>query len=186
MMDDNQVVVPMTEIHAYHLKTATWERIGYANNPRVDGTVLGINNTLYVLGGQCDGVYSTTMETYRVTGSGSVTRTDEHYVLPCTGQPGPLSAASHDKDVMIILWENTGHLFSLDTNRGRFYPVNHRLSSLSGCLVAFNRRAYILGGIDSDNDSDSKGQVVNLVDDTCTSITLPLGLAVHKCVHVSM
>lgn len=180
-MDDNQAVVPMHELHSYHVKTGVWRRVGLSNSPKIDGTLLGINGTLYELGGQSDGSYSRTMETFKVTGTGAVTRTDEHYVLPCTEDPGPLRAASHEKDLMLILWENTGHLLSLNTNGGRFYSVDHKLTNLSGCLVAFNRHAYILGG-----RASTKGRVLDLVTDSYSSISLPPGLVVHKCVRVRM
>ena len=190
-MDENQTVNPMTEIHSYNIKTGIWRRVGRSNTPKVDGTLLGIDNILYELGGQSDGGYTRTMETYTVTSDGLVTRTDEHYVLPCVGNPGPLRATLHGKNQIIILWENTGDILCLNIDDGRCYPVDHTLKNLTGCLVAFNRQAYIMGGvgvgIGIDNaKSCTESRVVDFGVNSYKHISLPPGLVVQRCVRVTM
>lgn len=185
-MDDTQTVVPMTDIHSYNIKTGVWKCVGQSSTAKLESTLLGSNDFLYELGGQSSGAYTNAMEIYKVANDGLVTHTGEHFALPCTGQPGPLRAVSNDDDLIFILWESTGHLYSLNTDGRRFYPVNHSHSSLSGCLVVIENHAYILGGTLADGKPCPKGTVLDLSTCSFHNVPLPQDLAVHKCVHVRM
>ncbi|XP_067937040.1 kelch-like protein 38 [Watersipora subatra] len=184
-MAEDQSVVPMAEIHSYHLKSGVWRRVGYNNIPKVESHLLGVNETLYELGGQSNDLYNMTMETYRVSPGGSVTRTDEHYVLPCSDEPGPLRAALHGNDHIIILWEKTGNIVSVNTTDNRLYRVNHTLGHVSGCLVTFSHHAYILGGYE-DGKPSTEGKILDLRSESYKRVPLPPGLQVQKSVRVRM
>lgn len=182
---EQQSVVPMTEIHALDMKTGEWRHIGDNHSPKLQSTLLGFNDILYELGGKMDGLYTSTMETYRLDGDGHIISSGEHYVLPCTGEPGPLRAVLDDTDLIIVLWEHTGQLFSLNTNGRRFYPIEHTVPLVSGCLVSFNHTAYILGG--NENGVPCKeGHVLDLTSYSHKSLSLPADLIIHSCVHVKM
>lgn len=186
--DEHQNQVSMVEIHSYDIKTGVWRKVGANNMAKEESTLLGFSNVLYELGGHTrDGGYVRTMDTYKVTNDGSVISSGEHYVLPCTGEPGPLKAVLDEKELFIILWENTGHLFSINTNGRRYYQVDHSYPRASGCLVTFSHHAYILGGYE-DGKPVTHGKVLDISSYPYNShsIALPPELYVHKCVHVKM
>ena len=181
----DQSVIPMTEIHAYDIKTNTWKHVGENNTPKLQSTLLGFDGTLYELGGKMEGAYTSTMETYKISNNGLIMGSGEHYVLPCNGDPGPLRAVLDDKELIIILWEHTGQLFSLNTNGRRFYPIEHTMTQVSGCLISFNHKAYIVGGHEN-GVACREGQVLDLTTLTSQTLPLPSELIVHRCVHVKM
>lgn len=181
----DQSVIPMTEIHAYDIKTNIWKHVGDNNTPKLQSTLLGFNSTLYELGGKTEGAYTSTMETYKITNNGSIKGTGEHYVLPCNGDPGPLKAVLDEKELIIILWEHTGQLFTLNTNGRRFYPIEHTMPRVAGSLVSFNHKAYILGGHEN-GSTCGDGQVLDLSSHSSKPLPLPAELIVHRCVHVKM
>ena len=185
-IDDSDSISPVNEIHAYDINACQWTKVGLSSSPRMQAVLFGFNNTLYELGGQTDGCFMNTMAAYVYSSvSHQLKSTDEHYVLPCRHEPGPLRAVLDESNVIYIFWEHTGQLFSVSTLERKYVPVCETSPRTSACLAFVGSKVYVLGGAVNGKPC-TEGLIFDTISSTWTKFEMATQRLLHSCVSAVM